>query len=321
MNKQQVQQIDLKTKVLFCVSDIHGFADELKVGLKEAGYDKRNKDHILVVVGDIFDRGPKNMAVYNFLKSVPKSRRILIKGNHESLYFELLNKEYPQDHDFSNCTVDTMCEIAGVSTTVFDEDTYAYDWTRYQKESKISWNKITEIVRISPITKWLESDEWLDYAEVGNYIFTHSFIPVRQDDGLSPYYIHHRKQSYRADWRNASADDWEGARWGCPWRQYKAGLFKAEEEQGKTLVVGHWHASDFYENLKNVYGSERAIYYSKGIIAIDGGVTRTWFYGTFVHPQNVLVIHEGICYGSDGHALSEIPDEGKIETVPASEIE
>ena len=90
------------------VSDIHSFYDELIAGLDKAGFDITNEKHILIVVGDIFDRGKKPLEVYHFLKSLPKERRILIRGNHESLLKQLYIKEYAGDHDYTNGTVDTI---------------------------------------------------------------------------------------------------------------------------------------------------------------------------------------------------------------------
>ena len=42
---------------------------------------------------------------------------------------------------------------------------------------------------------------------------------------------------------------WENASWGCPYKIYQAGCFKEEEKNGKILVCGHWHTSDFYNKL------------------------------------------------------------------------
>ena len=56
-------------KKYFCVSDIHGFFFELKRALHEAGFNKKNPEHILIVCGDIADRGPNPKEVYEFLKS------------------------------------------------------------------------------------------------------------------------------------------------------------------------------------------------------------------------------------------------------------
>ena len=44
-------------KTYFVCSDIHGFYKEWVKSLKEAGFNKNNPEHILIVLGDIFDRG------------------------------------------------------------------------------------------------------------------------------------------------------------------------------------------------------------------------------------------------------------------------
>jgi serine/threonine protein phosphatase 1 len=73
----------------FVISDIHSFATEMKWVLRQAGFNKKNKNHTLIVCGDIFDRGNETLEVYKYLKSIPKKSCILVKGNHESLYFDL----------------------------------------------------------------------------------------------------------------------------------------------------------------------------------------------------------------------------------------
>ena len=55
----------------FIVSDIHSFYTKLKRALDKAGFNKRNKDHTLIVCGDIFDYGPDIRSVYKFLTPIP----------------------------------------------------------------------------------------------------------------------------------------------------------------------------------------------------------------------------------------------------------
>ena len=168
----------------FVVSDIHSFCSELKYALWKAGFNKKNKDHTLIVCGDIFDRGNKTVEVYKYLKSIPKKRCILIKGNHESLYKELLTKSFPDSHDFSNGTVGAFCNIAGVN----EERLNRYYWlakdislTYEQIEEHLysTWNYIRETVANHKITKWLNSKQWVNYFELDKYIFVHSFIPLK----------------------------------------------------------------------------------------------------------------------------------------------
>ena len=46
----------------FVVSDIHGFYNELIKAVSSAGFDKNNKNHTLIICGDLFDYS--NLYVY-----------------------------------------------------------------------------------------------------------------------------------------------------------------------------------------------------------------------------------------------------------------
>ena len=82
---------------LFCVSDIHGFYNEFKKALDAAGFDENNEDHWLITCGDHFDRGNQPIEVMNYLSNLP--RKILIKGNHESLIIDCLERGFPYGYD------------------------------------------------------------------------------------------------------------------------------------------------------------------------------------------------------------------------------
>jgi len=298
----------------FIVSDIHSFATELKYALKGAGFDKKNKDHTLVVVGDIFDRGDETIETYNFLSSIPKKRCILIKGNHEFLFRDLLRKSWPESHDFSNHTVDTFCQIAHRDIA----DLHNGD---------VDWEEIKAFVKTSKIWAWLQSKQWKNYFELGPYIFCHSFIPVSlkpKFKSAAMYYgtwnLSGKAFKYWDDWRNAMDFQWEDATWGDPIDYYQAGLFEEESKKGKVLVVGHWHVSDFWKRLANIKSYESPIteiYYSKDFIGLDCGVFREP-YGGYFHPQNVLVIDDADfskCYDTYGYELEYVKPARIIETV------
>lgn len=312
----------------FLISDIHSFAKEMKTALRQAGYSKKNKEHTLVVLGDVFDRGMESVEVYKYLSTIPKSRLVLIKGNHEDLYNELLNKYFPEGHDFSNGTVRTFCNIAGFDEKVLSGN-YWSDLDRkengtytglFDNKPQEYWQQIVEIVKQHQITKWLFSNQWKDYFEINNkFVCVHSFIPINVSSEVVGTLYEHWPTSelspnlweYKKDWRNSTDYEWSEARWGCPWQQYELGLFKDKNE---TLICGHWHTSDFFKNLQSDYhyeGTNAPIYYEKGLIGIDGGVTLQWYIDDdeklkrkLVHPQNVLVIDENnICYDKYGNKL------------------
>ena len=53
--------------VIFAVSDVHGFYNEMIDALDKAGFDRNNPNHLLVSCGDNFDRGPDAVKVYEYL--------------------------------------------------------------------------------------------------------------------------------------------------------------------------------------------------------------------------------------------------------------
>ena len=290
----------------FIVSDIHSFYKELNAALKTAGFNKKDKNHTLIVCGDVFDRGPDTVGVYKYLKSIPKSRCILIKGNHEFLYEELLKKRFPDGYDFSNHTVDTFCQIAGYSTEILTPSYwYKLDETEPYERIQQAWQEIIREVKQSQITAWLKSNQWKPWYEVGNYIFVHSFIPLRNVDGLPSYYINNRRFEYFKDWRETATElELEDATWGCPYQQYIDGYFKEEAANGKVLVCGHW-------------ADDTSVYKFENIIGLDCGVWKYRDSKEYFHPQNVLVIDDKDfkCYDQYGTELEDETFIPRIETV------
>lgn len=57
-------------KQIFAVSDVHGYFEQMKNALDEAGYECENDAHLLVCCGDYFDRGSENLKVLQFLERV-----------------------------------------------------------------------------------------------------------------------------------------------------------------------------------------------------------------------------------------------------------
>jgi len=254
---------------LFCVSDIHGFYDELKKALDEAGFDPTNEDHWLITCGDHFDRGQQPVEVMRYLNSLP--RKVLVKGNHESLLQELCDRGYPGSHDYSNGTFDTVCEFGGVNLgNSFDECCL------------VAYNRTKNFI-----------DSMVNYFETKNYIFVHGWIPVICKDGLPMYHRRNRKFEFAPSWRYSHHSEWEQARWLNGIDMARKGFVEPE----KTIVCGHWHCSyghmmdDMAKNgLFNCIDEfgETAIwepYYGDGIIAIDRCTAHTG-------EINVLVLED-----------------------------
>ena len=107
-------------KTYFISSDIHSFYDKWIIALKNAGFDISDPNHIIVVIGDLFDRFTQAVECYNFVKKLNDLNRLIyIRGNHEDLLFDCVNELQQtggcaSPHHWSNGTVGSVEELRGV---------------------------------------------------------------------------------------------------------------------------------------------------------------------------------------------------------------
>ena len=148
----------------FVVSDIHSFYTPFITALQEAGYEENNPNHHLIVCGDYFDRGNESVKVLEYF-TVNKNCT-LIRGNHEILLKEAINRGVCLYHDYHNGTALTISDLT---------------------ESKLL-DKVLEFI-----------DSTINYFETKNYIFVHSWIPLAKNYA---YYSNWRKASNKS-WKTA----------------------------------------------------------------------------------------------------------------------
>lgn len=214
-------------KCYFCVSDVHSFFKELMTALDNAGFEKDNPEHILCVLGDLFDRGDETVQCFEFIKELNSQNRLIyIRGNHEDLLNYCVNEIHagivPSWHHFANGTVKTICQFCGQSERI------VYDSTRVVYDS--TWrDEICETMQ--PILDFID-ENCVDYAEIGDYILTHAWVPT---------------YNYLEDFRDADKSDWEQARWSNGMEMWKNPKNRIE---GKTVMVGHWHCSWGWSHIR-----------------------------------------------------------------------
>ena len=252
----------------FAISDIHGFYDEMIKALDEAGFDKDNSEHWLIVCGDYFDRGRQSEKVMKYLLNLP--RKVLVKGNHEQLLLDCLDRGYPEYHDMSNGTAQTILDLAKV---------YDFDLACEKVRSRVKYFV----------------DQTVNYFETQNYIFVHSWIPTlpSEDWNGKPWYTEKRLDSFNPDWRRCDQIDWDAAMWGNPFYNHLLGL----NQTGKTIVFGHWHCSTGHKMLGNCndeFGNDTIWEpcYADGIIGIDRCTAHTG-------KCNVIVLEDEFLNGGN----------------------
>lgn len=229
----------------YVMSDIHGFYTPMRRALTDAGWFADTGPHRLVILGDLFDRGKEALKLQKFILQLLRDDAcILVRGNHEDLYQELVleDKGFPYDHHLSNGTYDTALQLTG-----FDRLTALSQRERFTEAAK----ETPFYTEILPAMR--------DFCETERYVFVHGWIPT------GPKWLNWPPV---ADWRNASGEAWREARWT---NGMEAARRMTEE---KTVVCGHWHASYGHARLEgngSEFGTDADFtpYYGRNIIAVD----------------------------------------------------
>ena len=220
----------------FVISDVHGFYNEMRKALDEAGFDPNNENHWLISLGDEMDRGRQPRQVINYLMNLP--RVIFVKGNHTILMQHMFERGYAMHHDYSNGTFQSVLDLAPTVATLDEGIDIAYKKTEYFFDKEIN------------------------YFETAHYIFVHSYLPLLKNSGSNV-------MKYNPNWRTASDKEWEDAMWGNPFQLHK----QFGNNFDKTIVCGHWHSSwpRMYFNGEDQWGDNANFspYYMDGLIGID----------------------------------------------------
>lgn len=247
-------------KKYFCSADIHSFFDEWMFALEDRGFDKNNPEHIVLVCGDLFDRGNQSVECYKFAQTMfEQNRFVYIRGNHEDLLEELvhclsigLNLGH---HHVTNGTVRTISHFLECSE--YDILCNCYDNTKFNK----SMNRLLTFIDKAA----------MDYYELGDKVFVHGWIPFDARTGVQP------------DWRHG---DWNKSRWCCGFDCWSMDLIPPEN---LTVVCGHWHNSYAWHKFRgrSEWGpdAEFSTFSDKNIIGLDACTVRT-------HMINVIIVDE-----------------------------
>jgi len=204
-------------KKYFIFGDVHGYYDILKKALDEKGFDVNNPDHIIISLGDLLDRGRQPKECLDFVNNLPNERKILVKGNHEDLMEEAIQRCWFKPHDYHNKTHQTVYDLVGHSG--------------YEKDA------LQEMISYEPWKKYIES--CVDYYELKDNIFVHGWIPYYKTKFISPDKIEYDYEGWREG-------DWKSARWMNGMKEWISRSIK-----GKTIWCGHWHTSWGHSYLHN----------------------------------------------------------------------
>lgn len=224
-------------KKIFAVSDLHGHHYVTTKSLENAGYDSNDENHLLVVCGDIFDRGSQSLELYNWLKPLTESgKAIVLRGNHDYFLMDFLkgsNDPFNYIYNGLRHTLDSFLECTNdfgmyvlTHTEPNEKGNHNATLRLYSDWAEKSRKRILK--EYPDLLPWLE--RFPDYFETKNYIFTHASIDVDSEDWKEP-----KKTWYKCHWDNGSF--------------FAKSILNTE----KTVVIGHFGTQQLREmyNVKD----------------------------------------------------------------------
>lgn len=263
-------------KKIFAVSDIHGDFNALIEGLENAGYDENNPNHLLVSLGDAFDRGDYSKNIYEYLKRLSdEGKAVVLRGNHTTFLINYLDGTSISPFNYyNNGLKETLADFLdrtdpfeswwmidkGNFDTAPDSGDFA-DWI-YEAKEQIK-DKYPELL------DWIKSRPY--YYETKNYIFTHGAIDTEVKNWRKPHCI------------RGSFTDWEALTW-------DDGSFfgKDIDNTDKTVVIGHFGT----QTLRKMYDIDRDAQAFSILERKDGKVIAIDATTCYSHKVNVLVIED-----------------------------
>ena len=291
-------------KKIYVVSDIHGHYNETIRDLNSYGYNSEDNDSVLIVCGDLFDRGSQSTEIYDWLRDLTRiGRAIVLRGNHDDFLLDMLegkNCYFNFVHNGLDKTIDSLIgqedswyvfnkicsnapdkakRIYGKRVEPILGDTFAVPLeVRFEIYQEYVVDTIKKKHR--KLYKWLSDLPY--YYETENYIFTHAAIDGRCQDWKNPTY------SKYPEW-----SPWK-------WLTWDDGSFYKERvlNTDKTIVVGHFGTDDirYKYNIPIDDDLEYKILYSEDgrKIYIDTCTVLTKRVNVLVIDDNLL--EEGIKY-------------------------
>lgn len=239
-------------KKLFIISDIHGFYTEMKRELEKAGFRENDDGHLLICLGDYFDRGKENRKVLEYLEKV--NNKILLRGNHEDVILSMLESGRFHPKIYISKASETFREMFGEGCLDEERETVDFSSDPPLKERLIS-----------------HIDSCLNYYETESYIFTHSWLPFEEKDGKL-IILEDLSQADYEKWHLARKTKWTDA-------------YYSSDRPKKTIVCGHYPTFYAYKVDPLRKSDDCSVYSGEGLIAIDAGTDSSG-------KLNVLVLED-----------------------------
>ena len=261
----------------FIFTDVHSHLSELLSGLKKEGFDPKNKQHILLSMGDFFDRGKESKELFEFLNEFKKKGRFYgIRGNHDDMLLGFIkNYNRGESIDYFNFTRN------GMKNTI---ESFLGRWVKTHhmamedKKDDIRKEITDKNPELVSFLEELHDEIQLKAIDDRNYIFTHAgYKHIINENQLLKNLSFDFLHADRFENEKYGADIWIPFNWSNAYEIQKFLTKYISKDLSNTYVFGHWHASDLnlMFNPNNLEGDNLNLFKMGNMIGLDTATALT----------------------------------------------
>lgn len=158
----------------FIMSDLHAQYKLFLKALDEASFDMDNNNHILVLAGDILDRGTTGNKLISYLETLIEKKRVIgTLGNHDLFLVDILRGSYKLQKILFNINKNGFIETLQLG---FNIDIHKLEITddlimEFRKKFKMKYPIFVKWVMNLPL-----------YLEFKNHVIVHGFLDFSLED-------------------------------------------------------------------------------------------------------------------------------------------
>jgi serine/threonine protein phosphatase 1 len=158
----------------FILSDIHAQFKLLTEALNKADFDMNNRNHILIINGDILDRGKEGDKTIRYLEKLIEQKRLIgVLGNHDIFLIDILKGTYKIDKVIWNINKNGFIETLqlGFNKKIRARKVTTALLEEFRKTFRLKYQTFVDWIMKLPI-----------YIEYDKHVLVHGFIDFDLDD-------------------------------------------------------------------------------------------------------------------------------------------
>jgi len=152
----------------FIMSDIHARYNLLIKALNKADFNLENIEHIIIIDGDVLDRGTAGDNTIRYIEKLIEKKRVIgVLGNHDLFLIDILKGTYKLDEVLWNISKNGFIETLqlGFSYDIHKDEITEQFIEEFRETFKNKYQVFVDWIMNLPL-----------YLEYENYVIVHGFI-------------------------------------------------------------------------------------------------------------------------------------------------